>query len=288
MAMIAAFLAWSIYWYIGLSMAQSVADRELHRAAANGTTVSCRRESWGGFPFRFEFRCANPIVKSSHGITASAESLQVLAQAYNPKHLILLLDGPIAITHGSSGLQMASEGRATASVKFGPDPLPQISVEVPAPTISGLAHSGLLLFHLRSEEDDALGIAISAENLIFALMPPLVIDRADAVASLHRDQTLEIHSIELLKQATIYKGSGTLGLDSERRVAGTLQTDTNDLDGLLRIVDPYLQLSDQQRLAFKSVLGMLGQEAKAAIIAKNGELYLGPFKLGDLAPVDWR
>ena len=44
-------------------------------------------------------------------------------------------------------------------------------------------------------------------------------------------------------------------------------------------------MSDQQRAAFKTIMGLLGQQAEADIIARDGELYVGPFKIANLLPL---
>ena len=51
------------------------------------------------------------------------------------------------------------------------------------------------------------------------------------------------------------------------------------------MVGPHLDLSDGQLANLRTMLGLLGNAAKAPIIAKDGVLYLGPFKVADLRPL---
>ena len=82
-----------------------------------------------------------------------------------------------------------------------------------------------------------------------------------------------------------YSGSGSVGLDNVNRLSGKLDTQTNDLDGLLTILSPHLQLTEDKKAGLRAMLGLLGNEARAPLIAKDGILYLGPFKLTELQPL---
>jgi hypothetical protein len=79
--------------------------------------------------------------------------------------------------------------------------------------------------------------------------------------------------------------SGNAGVDAEHRPEGTLTVATNDLRGLMAIVDPQLALNDKQRQALTMMLAFLGKEAKTTVTAANGQLSVGPLKLGALAPL---
>src|SRR5206468_2288848 len=88
------FIAWSGYWYAADNIAMREADAERARLGARGVTLACDGEYWGGYPFRFKFKCGRPILKLGDGTTVTGMALLSIAQAYNPLHVITLIDGP--------------------------------------------------------------------------------------------------------------------------------------------------------------------------------------------------
>jgi hypothetical protein len=54
---------WSIYWFIAIGVAERTAVAQRQQLASQGLTISCTSEAWGGYPFRFEFRCTSPVIK---------------------------------------------------------------------------------------------------------------------------------------------------------------------------------------------------------------------------------
>jgi len=89
-----------------------------------------------------------------------------------------------------------------------------------------------------------------------------------------------------LKQGELrYWGSGTLSLDEQHRITGQIDTETNDVQKLLSVAGPQLGLSESKLANLRTMLGLLGSDAKAPIIAKDGVLYLGPFQVAELKPV---
>ena len=99
------------------------------------------------------------------------------------------------------------------------------------------------------------------------------------------DTKYTIDKFELQQGQLRYWGSGTLALDPSRRISGQIDTETNDIKALLGVVGPHLDLSDGQMANLRTMLGLLGNAAKASIIAKEGVLYLGPFKIAELKPL---
>ena len=132
-----------------------------------------------------------------------------------------------------------------------------------------------------------LEFAVSAENLQFTStdQAALAIDEAAAMVSPGSRQSLDITSISLRQGEVKLWGKGEVGLDDQNRLQGKIATTTNDLDGLLDAAAPLLQLTEKDRRTLELVLGLLGKEIKADIIFRNGEMYWGPLKLGDLTPL---
>ncbi|HUR42849.1 MAG TPA: DUF2125 domain-containing protein [Aestuariivirga sp.] len=64
---------WSIYWYVA---------RQRAELFAQGLSLLCASENWGGYPLRFEFSCISPTVNFSSGLTVRSAALFAVAQAY--------------------------------------------------------------------------------------------------------------------------------------------------------------------------------------------------------------
>ena len=115
--------------------------------------------------------------------------------------------------------------------------------------------------------------------------PPLAIDEARLIGTLTSGHRLEIAEASLVSGGIKLSGKGEVELDSELRPSGVIHAETNDPDGLFKLLDPYLEMSGKQRSMLQAMLALLGSDAKADIIAKNGELFIGPMKVGDLVPL---
>lgn len=286
-AMLVLAAIWSVYWFVGLAVAERQTAQWRERLAGDGLRLECASESWGGYPFRFQFTCDSPSFSGPEGIRAGSKFLTVLAQAYNPWHVIVLLDGPATLAAGGGRQLEPRHGRIIGSVKIRDAQQADVSIEVPELAIPGWFSASRLLIHGRPEPEGALGLAWSISGLNYQPhgRPSLRITQSDFVGTLTRGADLVVHDIVLKEGSVVYRGTGTVRLDGSRRLSGLLNTETNDLDGLLLILDPHLDMNEQQRAALKTVLGILGQQAKIDLIAKDGEFYIGPFKAADLVPL---
>jgi hypothetical protein len=303
------FAAWSGYWFFAFEMAKSEAASRREALARQGTSLSCTDEGWSGYPFRIEFACRAPVFNTKvdeHDVTVRAASLLIVAQAYNPSRIVALLDGPTSIRASDGSFVEAGHDRAVASFHSMGTECGRFSIEIPALTVSGVVEASIMAFHLRCR-DHAANIAINARDLTVYGMPqgPLRLDAASFDAEAPRSllansqpllnasvtgARVEILSAEIARNAVSVKGKGWLGFDEDRRLAGTIATETNDIDGLLEEANRYHPLSQPDRTALKTLLGLIDnsatdRQAKADFIAKDGELYWGPFKLADLPPL---
>ena len=60
-------LVWCGYWFIAFSGAKELIQAKRLEFAGQGMELTCARESWGGFPFRFEFQCETAKLQFIHG-----------------------------------------------------------------------------------------------------------------------------------------------------------------------------------------------------------------------------
>jgi len=213
--------------------------------------------------------------------------LLILAQAYNPMHVIALVDGPTSM-HPLSGAPIKfTHNRGVASLVLTGGELPRISAEVSNLAAANRFSAKDAQIHIRPTGDGGADIAISVVAGEFDPpdKPPLKFDSGQILASLKPNRDVEIQSATIQRGVQKLSATGTLHLDSQRRIAGTVTAETNDINGLVAALDPYLRLSDRERGAIQTLLGLLGKEGKANIIAKDGELFVGPIKAGDLTPL---
>jgi hypothetical protein len=138
--MILVSLLWCGYWFIAFSGAKELFEAKRLEFAGRGMAFSCARESWGGFPFRFEFQCGTAKLHFIHGSqTYGVQTSKILAiaQAYNPLHVIVLVDGPTSIDQTA-----VIHDRALMSVTAGLDQDWDASLETASVTAQGLFTAG--------------------------------------------------------------------------------------------------------------------------------------------------
>lgn len=281
-------IAWTIYWFFASFLARDTFAERRAELARAGMELSCASERWGGFPFRFEYTCVRATFSSARSAAVETGSLEAVAQAYDPWHIILLIDGPTRLRHPSGVDVTAAHGRVLASLSFRQRSEPEITIELPGLRVPGIIDAASILVSTRPEGPGLHGIAISAKGLHHQRpgLPALDLDAANLVGTLQPSRNLHVDNVVLQVETVTWSGTGDITLDDQKRIAGTLHTQTNDLDGLLAIIEPHIEMADSQRQTFRSVLGLLGKEAKADIIARDGELFIGPFKVANLLPLD--
>lgn len=281
-------LLWSIYWLAAISYAKGrFAEERARLSAQQGLSLSCTDEGWGGFPFHFEFSCSAPVLSYKQQATLGSENLLLVALAYAPWQVAALIDGPSRVSGAGFQPREATHQRIVAVATYEGDSMLRFSAEAPAFSMPGVGTAEKLMVHSRPSASGGNDVALSVTKLTLEPggKPPVTIDQGDVLGTLLPDRTLKLDKAEMQKGALRFWGSGTLSLDAEHRISGRIDTETNDLNGLLELFNPFLQLSDQQRAGLRTMLGLLGNEAKAPLIAKDGVFYIGPFKAADLPPL---
>ncbi len=101
-------VAWSAFWFYAASQVDTKADAWRAREAKSGRIYDCANHSVSGFPFRLEVRCNDASVKlvsqsadqlaSQAPITAKLGEILVVAQVYEPEHLIAEFTAPAMIS----------------------------------------------------------------------------------------------------------------------------------------------------------------------------------------------
>lgn len=277
-------LFWTVYWFVASGIAQDRFSNERARLAKQGLTLSCEQEDWSGYPFHFEFACGSPVVRSSNGGELRSTRLLLVALAYAPWQVAALIDGPTTLSAQRLSSLEVKHQRALASVTFDKAWRPSLSAELPVVEIAGMAKAKSLMLFTRPGSSAGTDIALEAAGMGLTLpdRPPLNIERGSLQGTLDANNVLAVERFELTQGTLRFWGSGEVALDEQHRIAGQINTETNDAQALLATAGPQLGLSDSKLANLRTMLGLLGNEAKAPIIAKDGVLYLGPFQIGTL------
>jgi hypothetical protein len=276
---------WSSYWYAAQIFARNEFAGIRAKLAAEGHELLCTQEDWAGFPFRFEYRCLNPVITGKGSRRAVASELQAVALAYKPWHVIAFLHGPTSVHPGSAPHFEATHDTVKASLVANSAESGVLTVEIPNLAVAGLLNAKHVLLSSRNADRRKANYFAVIENLNLTPpgIDPVAIDHAESRGTIHEDQTIVIESATLRQGTLELTAKGTLSLDPQRRPEGELALATNDGAKLLQTLSGALQLSDQEQTALAAVLAITGQ--KLTLTAKGGALFAGPLKLGDLAPL---
>jgi hypothetical protein len=136
-------IAWSAFWFFAASQVDVQAEAWRAHEAKSGRVYDCAKRSVAGFPFRLEIACDGPSVtltsqtaQSANQFTAKLDQILVVAQVYDPKHVIAEFSGPAAITD-KSGQSFAANWKLGRASVFGLPDVPQrASVVFDAPTLA--------------------------------------------------------------------------------------------------------------------------------------------------------
>jgi hypothetical protein len=106
--LVIAAIAWSAFWFFAASQVGVRADAWRAQEAKSGRFYDCANRSVSGFPFRLEVRCSDASVKlvsqsagqlaSQAPITGKLGQILIVAQVYEPEHLIAEFTAPAMIS----------------------------------------------------------------------------------------------------------------------------------------------------------------------------------------------
>lgn len=272
---------WCAYWFIASGAAQSALAKHRAELAAKGITLTCAREQWGGFPFRFAWTCEKPALSlaTPRGpVSVSANGFEALAMAYYPWHLLAAMDGPTQIKEPDLSLTAAHEP-ARASVLAGRNP--SATLEIKNLKIDQHGAAARLLISARAignEGDlaaDAAGVVVETQEI------DISIDNASLRAHGTQAGKVEVSAISLTSGKTSVHGSGEGELGESGLLTGRFGAETNDIDGLLNLVAPALHMSPAEQASVKTMFAA----GKVTLTAKDGTVYWGLLPIGKIDPI---
>jgi hypothetical protein len=257
-------IAWSAFWFFAASQVDVQADAWRAHEAKSGRIYDCAKRSVAGFPFRLEIACDKPSVtlasqtaQPGNQLTAKLDQILVVAQVYDPKHVIAEFSGPAAITDkgGQSFAANWKLGRASvfglpdvpqrASVVFDSASLARVDGSMQVP----LAEAGHIELHGRLAEGSpkdapVIETVLQVNKGVIRGLHPLLADPFDAdiraLVSGLKDITpkpwpvrfreiqaagghVEIVQSRIQQGDLVAVAAGTLGLSPAGRLEGELQ-----------------------------------------------------------------
>lgn len=280
------FTLWSAYWLTARSYAIDAFAAERAGLAERGFALACAEEGWGGYPFRFVFSCAMPAISAPKGGGLKGASLLAIAQAYDPRHVIVLFDGP-SVAEAKGRQERANHGRLIASFRLLSAGGVEISAELPELSVEKRVSAKLLQFFLRPSPEKGLDLSILGEG-ISVTEPgeaPLPVDRFEVTGRLSADGHLDIATLALETGDVRVWGGGEAALDPLHRPIGRLTLETSNVAGLIALIEPRLNLGEEERGFALGALAMLAMAGPVTVSAEDGALRVGPAKVGDLVPL---
>jgi hypothetical protein len=309
---------WSAYWFVGARVTANGVANWMAREEEHGRRWTCRDQTIGGFPFRFELRCAAVAVDGSQAkqpFLAEAGALRAVALAYRFNHVIAEIDGPAAVT-APTGEQFVATWdslRASAIVRGGRlEGHDGVAAKLRVAKLDGggeilLMTADELETHMRPTPgavDTAFDLAVEGRAVVSRqidgvlggaesgdLVLRATVTRADAIGPGAPADNLErwraAGGKATIAQFRINRGkialdvAGELSLDDQRKLVGRIEGTAAGLEQFLA--------------RGGGVIGGLlnwraGNDAQRkglpiALTMKDGRVMMGPVRLGTLAPL---
>jgi hypothetical protein len=319
---------WTWFWKYAAAKAEVAVAGWRAREAKAGRVYTCGSQSMGGFPFRIEVNCepASAEFRSNQPpVEVKADSIVVVAQAYDPTLLISEFHGPLTIADiGQAPKIVANWKLGRSSVRGTPSAPERVSLVFDEPVIdlvSGATETPLLRadrieVHGRIAEGSAadnpvVEIVLRLKQASAPAFNPATVRPVDAeiIGVLRglgdfsakpwrerfhelqqRGGRIEITRARLAQGDTVATGSGSLSIDRNGQLDGQLNVTVAGLE-------PFLVSIGAQQVVQKSpnmdkVAGMLDRLAPGlgdvARQQAGANLSLGINMLGKPATLEGR
>ena len=313
------FIGWSALWFMIKGRVATGIDQWTSRENEAGRDWRCEDRSIAGFPFRFEVKCANLSLKRPSDPSApaiNAGPVLVVAQVYDPNHLIAEPKGPL-VASWSDGRKASmvwdagqiSLRRSSSQFERGSLTLNKLVLSLTGFDASdGTARTSRLEAHLRPTPgraaEFAMDVAISFDKLVMPALDQLLssaqpadlkiettISQSASLAGGITPTTVEtwrlaggvvdLSKLSLVKGTAQLEGQGKFSFDEFRRVKGRLDGAQTGIDtvGGMRIgamLDAGALLAG--RAASQTQNGK-SLKPLPPLEARDGRLYLGPLRI---------
>jgi len=314
-------LGWTAAWYVLAGQIEAEADRWLAREAAAGRVHDCAERRIGGFPFRLEIICRGFSSASGQGaeaIAIKAAGLHVVAQVYNPGHVIAEIESPVEIDSPAlPGRVTATFELAQASYRGSLDAMERTALVVDKLAVEQAGSvpmnwtSSHVELHARrppmaAPEARDFDVAFSAHDLsVEGATTPIDLDVQGKVAALPerwrgphaslrewqaRGGSLEISALRAEADRVLASARGVLSLDDQGRLDGKLAAEIAGVEALAaqlpRSGSGYGAMLGPTAALLGGTARLEGRPAvKLELAMRGGDVRLGPIPLGRVPPL---
>ncbi|WP_375463357.1 DUF2125 domain-containing protein [uncultured Methylobacterium sp.] len=290
-------LGWSAGWFYVRGKTASEIDAWIGREANAGRTWTCLDRTIGGYPFRIELRCAGLTLDRADG-RFRLGPLTAVAQVYQPRHVLMLAEGPFHVEQGNL-VGDAAWTRLEGSFHGASDGFVRASLVVDGPkvTVAGAAPEPIAVaarhFELharptpgRFASDGAVDVSLQLSEALAPVADAFVgntdpgdialdvtVNRASLLRTgtvareLERwrqaDGSLEIAGLSLAKGDRRVQAKGSLDIDSGHRPAGQLDLRAAGVEALVGSIVGQRFGADRGALIGNLVGGLLGMRRAA-------------------------
>lgn len=317
--------AWSGVWFFAARMAEQNIAAWIDREAHDGRVYACASRTLGGYPFRIELRCTDPVAEiKTAAVVLKAKEFLAVAQVYQPNLIIGEIVGPLSVAAPDKPPALTADWQlAHASVRLTPRPerisitIDGARIEQPGPSgPQAVASASHIELHVRldssAQDKPVIDLAATVTGAtvpgggmlgarpidaeVTALLrglgdfkpKPLSVRLKEWQAAGGR---LEIVNVRVKQGDAVAVAKGDLGLSPNGRVDGALGI---TLAGFEQLVQTLIGSQGKNTGLFAAAgLSFLGKPAeldgKRAIAVplrfKDGKIYLGPIPLGQTLPL---
>ncbi|MGL4491199.1 MAG: DUF2125 domain-containing protein [Rhizobiaceae bacterium] len=309
------FALYSAVWFYIANEGKRRVDTALIQLTQSGTPVTCEQSEIKGYPFRLGLFCKSlSLAQPQKGLALSAGSLRSAAQVYDPRHVIIELDGPASLD--APGLEpLTLNWKALRTSARVMQPLPQrisieseglqVAVRGPAGADTKILDADYASGHMRTEDANVAfageggGVVIDPVATKgrtipeFAASYDAVLDNGVAVL-VDRPKSVRGLSGTIRQSQVIFKDGGTL------KVSGPIKVDAEglmDADLTITIADatklglalskaaPEVANVINTTMATVAMANGAGKEAKIDVKIRKGKVSTGIFPLGNIPPL---
>lgn len=169
---------WTAVWATARGRIVDEIDARLARLAEHGITIVCDDRSVAGYPFRMELACRSPgATLAARGLSGSAAGLRVVAQVWDPRLILLELDGP-GILRTADGETTATWRRLRASLRWRTDGVERLSIAAESLDLTS-GPRGRPALRLTAEHAEAHGRPTGADLDLAASLAAAALTLAD-------------------------------------------------------------------------------------------------------------
>jgi hypothetical protein len=139
-------IVWSGFWYWSTATAEATMTAWRAREAEAGRVYDCATTNFGGYPFRIEVNCSEPLVEDrATALSIRAHNLAAVAQVWDPTLVIGEITGPLTVAPvGGSPTATLDWALAQASLRGVPGAPERLSVVVDKPNLAAVPSGGPL------------------------------------------------------------------------------------------------------------------------------------------------